>query len=45
MYFLEDDLGDVFISKEDEPIVKNEDIHQINEAAKTVEGKTAHHCG
>ena len=45
MHSLEDDLGEVSITKEDEPIVQNEEIRKVSEAAKKLEGKTAHHHG
>lgn len=41
MHSLEDDLGEVTTTKEDEPIVQNEEIRKVSEAAKKVEGKTA----
>lgn len=45
MHSLEDDLGEVSITIEDEPIVQNEDILKVSEAAKKLEGKTAHQGG
>lgn len=45
MHSLEDDLGEVSITNEDEPIAQNEEIRKVSEAAKKVEGKSAHLYG